>query len=63
MDIFNGCSLNLIKEMNRLRKEMNRLLRKGMSNIHLTSYNVTKLQVTKLQVTMTRQLTSYYQEN
>ena len=30
MDAFNS-----IKEINRLRKEMNRLLRKGMSNIYL----------------------------
>ena len=29
---FNGCS---IKEINRLRKEINRLLSKGMSNIYL----------------------------
>ena len=27
--------LNSIKEMNRLRKEINRLLSKGMSNIYL----------------------------
>ena len=36
---FNGCFqwmfFNSIKEMNRLRKEMNRLLSKGMSNIYL----------------------------
>ena len=33
MDVFNGCSS--IIEINRLRKEINRLLSKGMSNIYL----------------------------
>ena len=32
MDVFNGC---LIKEMNSLRKEINRLLNKGMFLIQL----------------------------
>ena len=35
MDIFNEYFLIQIKEMNTLRKEINRLLSKGMSNIHL----------------------------
>ena len=33
--VFNRCFLNLIKEVNRLRKEINRLLSKEMSNIYL----------------------------
>ena len=33
MDVFNGCYW--IKEVNSLRKEINRLLSKGMSNICL----------------------------
>ena len=33
MDVFNNI-FNSIKEMNRLRKEINRLLSKGMSNIY-----------------------------
>ena len=32
MDVFNGCSLIQLK--NRLRKEISRLLSKGMSNIN-----------------------------
>ena len=32
---------NSIKEINRLRKEINRLLSKGMSNIYLTGTNET----------------------
>ena len=34
MDVFNGFSLIQLKK-NRLRKEINRLLNKGMSNINL----------------------------
>ena len=33
VDVFNGCSL--IKEINGLRKEINRLSSKGMSNIYI----------------------------
>ena len=33
--------LNSIKEIDRLRKEINRLLSKGMSNIYLTGTNET----------------------
>ena len=29
MDVFNGCFFNSAKEINRLRKEMNKLLSKG----------------------------------
>ena len=32
---FNGCSLIQLKKINRLRKEMNRLISKGTSNIYL----------------------------
>ena len=36
---FNGWMLfNLVKEINRLRKKINRLLSKGMSNIYFKSY-------------------------
>ena len=35
MDVCNRRSFNSIKEINRLRKEINRLLSKGMSNIYL----------------------------
>ena len=35
MDVFNGCFFNSIKEISKLRKEINRLLSKVMSNIYL----------------------------
>ena len=36
---FNGWMLfNLVKEINRLRKKINRLLSNGMSNIYFKSY-------------------------
>ena len=39
MDVFNGC---LIKEMNSLRKEINRLLNKGMFLIQLKKNRLRK---------------------
>ena len=41
-------SFNSIKEIKRLRKEINRLLSKGMSNILLRSYYKEKLMFSKL---------------
>ena len=35
MDVFNGMFFNSVKEIIRLRKEVNRLLNKGISDIYL----------------------------
>ena len=35
MDVFNGCCLTSVKEINRLRKEINRSLSKGILNVYL----------------------------
>ena len=64
---FNGCSLwmffNGIKEIKELRKEINRLLMKGMSNIYLTvtrETNVLKALISKCNKFVTRSVFTRY---
>ena len=53
---FDECSFNSIKETYRLRKEINRLLSKGMSNIYLkvTIETFSKLQFSGFKKSVTR---------
>ena len=59
---------NSVKEVNRLRKEINRLLSKGISNIYLnvTTETFSKLRFSRLKKVVTRsvfgdlQLTQYH---
>ena len=55
---FDECSFNSIKETYRLRKEINRLLSKGMSNIYLkvTIETFSKLQFSGFKKFVTRSI-------
>ena len=48
MNVFQWMFFSSIKEINRLRKQINRLLSKGMSNIYLKSYCWEKVTYSKL---------------